>query len=110
MKPSLDDSEWKALVFSMGRLQRSHWCALQNESTKWTIVISDTEYYFYHVDESHWRVEPAIFDAQLADTIFGSRVAPSVHRDSWLWHIAPQFIESDEEGEIHRVEARYIQW
>jgi hypothetical protein len=110
MKAALADPEWEALVVSMGRLQRAHIQALQGSSSVWTLLISDTEYYFYHVDESLWRVEPAIFDPDLMEGTFGLGHARSVVKDSWLWHIAPQFVESDQEGEIHRVEARFLRW
>lgn len=110
MKPELTDAEWGALVASMGRLQRRHIEAVRSASRAWSILISDTEYYFYHVDESLWRVEPAIFDATLTDGNFGLENSSSVTKDSWLWHIVPQFVESDHEGEIHRVEARVMQW
>jgi hypothetical protein len=110
MKPELTDAEWESLVVSMGRLQRAHIEAVRSASQAWSIVISDTEYYFYHVDESLWRVEPAIFDVGLLGGDFGLGEPRSGTNDSWLWHIAPQFVESDHEGEIHRVEARFMRW
>jgi hypothetical protein len=68
----------------------------------WSILITDTEYYFYHSDDSEWRVESALCgDAkEVYRTLRGERT-----RDRWLWHVAPQFVESDDEGEIHLVEA-----
>ncbi len=109
MKRELSTAEWSALIDSMGRLQHAHMQALQESSGVWSIVISDTEYYFYHVDESDWRVESAIFDPRVLETLKATVTPRSGKRDSWLWHLAPQFIESDEEGEIHRVEAAFMQ-
>jgi hypothetical protein len=65
-------------------------------------MATDTEYYFYQSDRSEWRVESALFGEALPvyKELFGASVS-----DAWLWHIAPQFVESDDEGEIHRVEA-----
>ncbi len=108
MRRELSPAEWSALSGSMGRLQRAHLQALRESSAAWSIVISDTEYYFYHVDESHWRVESAVFDPLVRESLEAATAARLGERESWLWHLAPQFIESDEEGEIHRVEAVFI--
>jgi len=88
----------------MGRLQEAHLKALTKNKDRWSILLTDTEYYFYHVDQSEWRVEPALFGA--AVDVYNKEYANLPCRGAWLWHIAPQFIEGDEEGEIHRVEAR----
>jgi len=104
LKSDLSLAEWGALSLSMGRLQEAHLRALNKNKDMWSILLTDTEYYFYHVDQSDWRVEPALFGA--AVDIYNKEYANLPGREAWLWHIAPQFIESDEEGEIHRVEAR----
>lgn len=105
-KPHVTDEEGAALKESMGRLQIAHINALQRGSAGWGIAISDTEYYTYRVDESGWSVDPALhgksrdaFDRTI------DRVAGACG-EAWLWHLAPQFVESDSEGAIHRVEAR----
>jgi hypothetical protein len=100
----LSDREWAALSASMERLQVGHLRGLSARSDSWVIMVTDTEYYFYQSDKSDWRVEGALFaEAKtVCDEFFGSSVS-----DTWLWHIAPQFIESDDEGEIHRVEAAF---
>jgi len=108
-RPDLSEEEWGALLDSMGRLQVAHLQALTRSPAKQVAIVSDTEYYFYHVDETHWRVEPALFGEakELFATLSSSAARGSV--DTWLWHLAPQFIESDDEGEIHRVEACLLQ-
>jgi hypothetical protein len=88
----------------MAALQEAHLNGLLTARHAWSILLTDSEYYFYHVDESHWRIEPALFgrSAELLSAKFSSK-----DDLAWLWHIAPQFVESDSEGEIHRVEARF---
>lgn len=101
----LSPDEWVALQGSMERLQVAHLRGLLTRDNAWSILVTDTEYYFYHCDRSEWRVEPAFFGE--ANEVFRAGFMQGKH-DTWLWHIAPQFIESDEEGEIHRVEARVV--
>ena len=102
----VDSVSWDALTRSMGALQRAHLDLVHQSATSWSIIISDTEYYFYDIDESDWRVEPALFGE--VERAWGPSHprATQVSEDTWLWHIAPQLIESDEEGEIHKVQAR----
>lgn len=105
-KPHLDDQESNALQGSMERLQIAHIKALQRKSSGWAIAISDTEYYTYRVDETPWTVDPALHGKSrdaFDDVLVGNA---SARGESWLWHLAPQFVESDSEGAIHRVEAR----
>lgn len=102
----LSAEEEPALLSSMARLQAAHLDGLRESPKGWSIAITDTEYYTYSVDRSEWEVEPALDGAVLRDfrESRGRRVQSG---DScWLWHLAPQFIESETEGEIHRVEAR----
>ena len=101
----LSQEEWIALQGSMERLQMAHLRGLLTQQNAWSILVTDTEYYFYHCDRSEWRVEPALFGE--ASELFRASFAQGV-RDAWLWHIAPQFVELDEEGVIHRVEARVM--
>jgi hypothetical protein len=90
----------------MSRLQSAHLCALQRAPVRWSLAITDTEYYTYHVDQSEWQVEQALHgDARTAlNPLSDASLAQS--ESCWLWHLVPQFIESDDEGHIHRVEAR----
>lgn len=105
-KPHLSERESEALQGSMERLQLAHIKALRRASATWAIAISDTEYYTYRVDESCWSVDPALH-GKSRDAFDGMLIESSSSRgESWLWHLAPQFIESDTEGAIHRVEAR----
>jgi hypothetical protein len=91
------------LAASMGELQRAHLEGARARKDRWSLIITDTEYYFYQLDKSDWRVEPALFGpcSELVQELAGQyqRV------DRWLWHVSPQFVECDDEGEIHRVEA-----
>lgn len=105
-KPELSALEQDALNGSMSRLQSAHLVALQRAPLRWSLAITDTEYYTYHVDQSVWHVEPALYGEALAT--LNSLCEPSTKRieSCWLWHLVPQFVESDEEGHIHRVEAR----
>jgi hypothetical protein len=103
--PEIDHHSWEALVSSMGALQQAHMELVHQNTSSWSIIISDTEYYFYDIDKVEWRVEPALFgEAERSWSPLPDR-GTQVAEDSWLWHIAPQLIELDEEGEIHRVQA-----
>jgi hypothetical protein len=102
----IDPVTWAALVSSMGALQEAHLEFVHRSSSSWSIIISDSEYYFYDIDRTDWRVEPALFGDTESIWISGHERARKIADDSWLWHIVPQLIESGEEGEIHRVEAR----
>lgn len=99
----ISPEEWIALESSMGRLQAAHIQGLAVRPGIWSILVTDTEYYFYREHESAWRVESALYG--VGKDTYSATFSPK-NGDTWLWHIAPQFIESDDEGEIHRVEAR----
>jgi hypothetical protein len=103
VKPELSESEWGALSCSMAELQQRHLKGVLTQPQAWSILITDTEYYFYHSDKSMWRVEPALFGT--VPQVLLESFVPRGTSDTWLWHLAPQYIECDEEGEIHRVEA-----
>jgi len=102
---SLSEHEEEGLALSMGELQSAHLRALFSSMASRVILIFDSEYYFYEASRAEWRVESALFgaaaDALRAGT--GSRALEG--RDTWLWHLAPQFVEQEDEGEIHKVEA-----
>lgn len=104
-RKTLLEAEWNALQVSMGKLQAAHLQGLAALRPARTLVLTDTEYYFYHVDKSEWRVEPALFGGGLQLFEEMRKSSRVLNEGSWLWHLAPQFVESDEEGEIHRVEA-----
>jgi hypothetical protein len=99
---ALSGEQWLALEGAMGRLQVAHMQGLELRPSAWSILVTDTEYYFYQGDQSEWRVEPALYGS--AQAAYEAHVARGVDV-TWLWHIAPQFVEADDEGEIHRVEA-----
>jgi hypothetical protein len=103
IKASLTDPEYGALQRSMATLQSAHIRALTADTKALSIVVTDTEYYYYDADHSHWEIETALYgdSAALLEKYFSGEGA-----SCWLWHLAPQYIESDNEGEIHRVEAR----
>jgi hypothetical protein len=106
----MDSASGEALMHSMGALQEAHLELVRQSAASWSIIISDTEYYFYDIDRTEWRVEPALFSGAARAWTTTAEKAPPVVNDSWLWHIAPQLIESEEEGEIHRVEARLYRY
>jgi hypothetical protein len=106
VKPVLSQAEHEALITSMSTLQSAHLQALQHAPLKWSLAITDTEYYTYHVDRSDWHVEPALHGDALATLNSESPALTTRSKSCWLWHLVPQFVESDDEGHIHRVEAR----
>jgi hypothetical protein len=103
LAPRSFESVWGDLERSMAELQRAHLDGVLTQGKAWSILITDSEYYFYQSDSSDWRVESALFGA--ADIRLGDTRASHSGRESWLWHVAPQYVECDDEGEIHRVEA-----
>jgi hypothetical protein len=94
----------------MAALQEAHLNFVRQSASSWSMIISDTEYYFYDIDKTEWRVEPALFGDTERLWASSKGDPATIAKDSWLWHIAPQLIESDEEGEIHRVEARFYRY
>lgn len=103
VKASLKDQEYVALRRSMAELQCAHLRALTADAKGLRIVVTDTEYYYYDADHSEWEVEDALYGDSAALLEKNFQEAGSAR---WLWHLAPQYVESDNEGEIHRVEAR----
>jgi hypothetical protein len=106
VKGELSDDESDALTRSYERLQVAHLLGVTKAAAQWGVVITDVEYYFYQSHISEWQVERALYGA--AGEIFAGLCDQhdASCADRWLWHLAPQFVESDAEGEIHRVEAR----
>ena len=103
MKPNLTQEEIVSLTASMGRLQRAHLEGLAKRNSAWSILLTDTEYYFYQTDSCEWRVEPALFGE--VPQLVRHAYQGVGEAERWFWHVAPQYVESDDEGEIHRVEA-----
>ena len=101
----LSAAEERALIESMARLQSAHLHALDLHSRSWSIIITDTEYYTYRVDRPEWEVEPALHGEVRSALHAPPQRMKRLGGDCWLWHLMPQFVESDEEGYIHRVEA-----
>jgi hypothetical protein len=101
----LSTDEGEALVSSYERMQTAHFAAVQRAAKHWGITVTDVEYYFYHVDHTEWEIEDALHGASRGAFEGLSSRQNVTDRECWLWHLAPQYIESDTEGEIHRVEA-----
>ena len=103
--PTLSDSDERALVDSMSRLQSDHIRAVRERARVWSIMITDTEYYTYTVDRAEWDVEPALYGSTREEIFSASSEVERKGESRWLWHLVPQFVESEHEGIIHRVEA-----
>lgn len=101
----LTSDEERALLDSMARLQGAHIRAVRERASRWSIIITDTEYYTYTVDRSEWEVESALYGCTREDLHADPLGIERRGESRWLWHLVPQFVESDEEGIIHRVEA-----
>ncbi len=65
------------------------------------IIITDRYYHYYHKDSAHWLTHDALY-IDLNDELSNLTLLSS---DSWLWHVAPQDIESPDYGVIHEVYA-----
>ena len=104
-KRELSEREERALIDSMARLQLAHLAATRTHPRRWSIVITDTEYYTYQVDTPEWEIEPALHGEARGQLNAYSSHMERHGNECWLWHLLPQFVESDGEGCIHRVEA-----
>jgi hypothetical protein len=105
VRPQLSQEEVAGLQVSMEALQVAHLQGMLSMPNAWSILITDTEYYFYQSDRSQWEVERALFGESL--DLLRSRYGVNAENGKWFWHVSPQFVECDDEGEIHRVEAFY---
>lgn len=105
VKPELREEEVAGLMASMEALQVAHLQGVLAMSNAWSILVTDTEYYFYQSDSSQWNVEQALFG--MCRDLLNTTYTAGAHGSKWFWHVSPQFIECDDEGEIHRVEAFY---
>jgi hypothetical protein len=92
-----------SLEASMAELQMAHLQGVLRGARAWSIVLTDTEYYFYQSDSSSWRVEQALYGG--SEELLRQQYPSGVAAQRWFWHVSPQFVECDDEGEIHRVEA-----
>jgi hypothetical protein len=101
----LTQDEESALLGSMSRLQAAHVKAVKERPQCWSILITDTEYYTYNVDHAEWEVEPALHGAAARELAMTPSRMLKQGASCWLWHLVPQFVESEHEGHIHRVEA-----
>jgi hypothetical protein len=101
----ISHDEEQSLVASMARLQSAHLQALREHACSWSILITDTEYYTYHVDRPEWEVEPALYGGVRDEMLSSACRMDKLGSRCWLWHLMPQFVESEQEGVIHRVEA-----
>lgn len=95
-----EESFERALSGSCACLQAAHLELIGGSGAHRAVVITDTEFYFYEQTQAPWQVEPSIYvpGVELPGYL-------STHRESWLWHIAPQGVEQSDYGSIHRVEA-----
>ena len=108
LAPSLLDGEGNppqiieaAIERTMSLLQIEHLELLRAARARLTILISDTEFYFYRRDVAPWQVDKALYDCPIEGFLPGILKM----KDSWLWHLAPQGIEQQEYGAIHKIGA-----
>jgi hypothetical protein len=80
-------------------LQHEHLQQITSLGRRLIVVISDVEFYYYQRHEAQWQVEPALYGIDLPSIPGQVRLARS-----WLWHIAPQGVEQDDYGVIHKVQ------
>jgi len=102
IEPDAQDEITRALNENMQSLQAAHLRLVSTSAKKTAIILSDSHFYYYQKDKAPWLVE----DALLIDP---PKVMPNDFTlrstESWLWHIAPQDIEQNDYGVIHRVQA-----
>jgi len=89
-----------ALRVTLANLQAHHLALLANSNARVVVLICDDEFYHYQRENSNWLVEPALYVKRLELPGY-----TATDHDSWLWHIAPQGVETPEHGAIHRIVA-----
>jgi hypothetical protein len=99
------EQQCSPLEESMGDLQVAHLKAVTC-GPSWSVIISDTDYYYYVQPASTWDEETALHST--ASGVWDEIAKGAIKHESWWWHIAPQFVERQEYGEIHRVEAIFL--
>lgn len=87
-------------------VQLAHLKALNASKARVVIIISDSEFMDYDSDSVHWRTEDALhgFSKESLPQIMSNYQL--VQQDSWLWHLAPQFVEQLNYGLIHNIFAQ----
>jgi len=96
-----DEELEQSLLTSMARLQAGHLALLAGSGARQVLILSDTDYCFYREDAAEWEMEHAILiPAPIALEGYALKAS-----DSWLWHVAPRWIEKREQGAIHYVAA-----
>jgi hypothetical protein len=101
--PEPDETTSSALDRAMARLQERHLRSICS-AARWSAIVSDREYLHYDCSNNVWSVEPALFGSVPA--LFDLTFHALCPRETWWWHVAPQYVESDECGCVHVVEAR----
>jgi len=90
----------RALAESCRRLQAHHLRSLAASGARQIVILTDTDFFYYRRDEARWQSEASLYIGPVELVGY----AP-LRRDSWLWHIAPQGVEEQAYGSIHRVAA-----
>lgn len=90
-----------AISRSCFELQAQHLSLLETVTEKKAVLITDRFFHYYKNDISPWTTYPALY-LDIEKHLRGLEVNSS---DSWLWHCAPQGIESDDYGAIHEIRA-----
>lgn len=88
-----------ALARHAALLQHEHLQQIASLGRRLVLIISDVEFYYYQRHEAQWQTEPALYNLALPAIAGEVRLARS-----WLWHIAPQGVEQDGYGVIHKVQ------
>jgi len=99
---SCDPDLMQALNGVMQLLQRDHLRLIAAAASRKVVLITDSHFNYYQRDKSAWLVHDALL-VNPAEELQASFVPE--HSKCWLWHIAPQGIEQESYGVIHRVEA-----
>jgi hypothetical protein len=94
----------QAIVHTKKTLQLGHLGLLSSKAKDSIVLITDSHFYFYQKDKAEWDWQEALFcepKEVLASEFYLK------DQDSWLWHIAPQDVEQEDYGVIHRVVASH---
>lgn len=97
----------EALEATFRLLQEQHLELLSNSQSKKIILITDEEWFYYTQDQSEWQSEQALWFGPDLKNYLAKQLPnyKTTKNESWLWHLAPQFVEQADYGVIHRVQA-----
>lgn len=110
----VENQQIEAALQATLKLLTNHHLELLNQSkAKDLVLFFDQYFYYYEKNTAQWQVELAL-PIQNENTNLVEELCAKLsnynlrNKDSWLWHISPQGIESQKFGTLHQVVALHF--